>query len=138
MALWAHEHAYERLWPVYNREVSETEQTLFGNMLVFPAFIPCFYMYKYMYISTTAVSCTLPLLSQVMNGSYYSPYTNPRAPVHIITGSAVSEVYSVVDLFISALLVPQQEMKCFVVDCATEVLMPARVDKVYATLFPGL
>ena len=25
-----------------------------------------------------------------MNGSYDSPYTNPRAPVHIVTGSAVS------------------------------------------------
>ena len=27
---------------------------------------------------------------QVMNGSYESPYTNPGAPVHIVTGSAVS------------------------------------------------
>ncbi|XP_059155026.1 acid phosphatase type 7-like isoform X2 [Physella acuta] len=44
VALWAHEHSYERLWPVYNREV--------------------------------------------MNGSYAEPYTNPRGPVHIITGSA--------------------------------------------------
>ena len=25
-----------------------------------------------------------------MNGSYDHPYTNPKAPVHIITGSAVS------------------------------------------------
>ncbi|BFZ07355.1 hypothetical protein BsWGS_10394 [Bradybaena similaris] len=44
IALWAHEHSYERLWPVYNREV--------------------------------------------FNGSYEEPYTNPGAPVHIITGSA--------------------------------------------------
>ncbi|XP_039366511.1 acid phosphatase type 7-like [Mauremys reevesii] len=44
LELWAHEHSYERLWPVYN--------------------------YK------------------VYNGSAESPYTNPRAPVHIITGSA--------------------------------------------------
>lgn len=40
---WAHEHTYERLWPVYNEKV---------------------------YNGTTA------------------PYTDPKAPVHIITGSA--------------------------------------------------
>ncbi|KAL8619772.1 hypothetical protein ACOMHN_025858 [Nucella lapillus] len=44
LALWAHEHSYERLWPVYNRKV--------------------------------------------YNGSKAEPYTNPTAPVHIITGSA--------------------------------------------------
>ncbi|CAG5135736.1 unnamed protein product [Candidula unifasciata] len=44
IAFWAHEHSYERLWPVFNREV--------------------------------------------LNGSYDEPYTNPKAPVHIITGSA--------------------------------------------------
>uniref|UniRef100_A0A8C3XLF4 Purple acid phosphatase n=1 Tax=Chelydra serpentina TaxID=8475 RepID=A0A8C3XLF4_CHESE len=44
LELWAHEHSYERLWPVYNY--------------------------------------------QVYNGSAESPYTNPRAPAHIITGSA--------------------------------------------------
>lgn len=42
--IWAHEHDYERLWPIYN--------------------------YK------------------VYNGSYEAPYTNPKAPVHIVTGSA--------------------------------------------------
>ncbi|XP_076359677.1 acid phosphatase type 7 [Tachypleus tridentatus] len=42
--LWAHEHVYERLWPVYDRKV--------------------------------------------YNGSVSEPYTNPKAPVHIITGSA--------------------------------------------------
>lgn len=30
------------------------------------------------------------LLLQVFNGSREMPYTNPRGPVHIITGSAVS------------------------------------------------
>ncbi|KAF5900092.1 acid phosphatase type 7 isoform X1 [Clarias magur] len=44
LELWAHEHTYERLWPVYN--------------------------YK------------------VYNGSIDAPYENPKAPVHIITGSA--------------------------------------------------
>lgn len=44
VAIWAHEHSYERLWPVFNRKV--------------------------------------------FNGSYDKPYTNPGAPVHIITGSA--------------------------------------------------
>ncbi|XP_013772685.2 acid phosphatase type 7-like [Limulus polyphemus] len=42
--IWAHEHVYERLWPVYDRKV--------------------------------------------YNGSFAEPYTNPKAPVHIITGSA--------------------------------------------------
>ena len=32
--------------------------------------------------------------SQVCNGSLEKPYTNPCAPVHIITGSAVSDVFS--------------------------------------------
>ncbi|XP_048259276.1 acid phosphatase type 7-like isoform X1 [Haliotis rufescens] len=44
LALWAHEHSYERFWPVFNRTV--------------------------------------------YNGSYDQPYTNPGAPVHLITGSA--------------------------------------------------
>ncbi|XP_039959167.1 acid phosphatase type 7 isoform X2 [Bactrocera tryoni] len=44
VAIWAHEHCYERLWPIYD--------------------------YK------------------VFNGSLTAPYRNPRAPVHIITGSA--------------------------------------------------
>ncbi|XP_070578904.1 acid phosphatase type 7-like [Ptychodera flava] len=44
LEIWAHEHSYERLWPVYDREV--------------------------------------------YNGSSSEPYTNPKAPVHIITGSA--------------------------------------------------
>ncbi|XP_026165245.1 acid phosphatase type 7 [Mastacembelus armatus] len=44
LELWAHEHTYERLWPVYG--------------------------YK------------------VYNGSKEQPYVNPKAPVHIVTGSA--------------------------------------------------
>ncbi|KAJ6663774.1 hypothetical protein lerEdw1_009853 [Lerista edwardsae] len=44
LEFWAHEHSYERLWPVYDY--------------------------------------------QVYNGSTEAPYTNPGAPVHIITGSA--------------------------------------------------
>lgn len=44
LGIWAHEHSYERLWPVYDRKV--------------------------------------------YNGSYDHPYTNPGAPVHIVTGSA--------------------------------------------------
>ncbi|CAF1500990.1 unnamed protein product [Didymodactylos carnosus] len=44
LELWAHEHSYERLWPIYN-------WTIF-------------------------------------NGSLAEPYTNPQAPVHLISGSA--------------------------------------------------
>ncbi|TMS21777.1 Acid phosphatase type 7 [Larimichthys crocea] len=44
LELWAHEHTYERLWPVYG--------------------------------------------DKVCNGSKEQPYVNPKAPVHIITGSA--------------------------------------------------
>lgn len=44
LEIWAHEHSYERLWPLYDYTV--------------------------------------------FNGSYEAPYVNPRAPVHIVTGSA--------------------------------------------------
>ncbi|CAG2058314.1 unnamed protein product [Timema podura] len=44
LEIWAHEHSYERLWPIYNY--------------------------------------------QVYNGSLDSPYSNPEAPVHVVTGSA--------------------------------------------------
>ncbi|CAH1793192.1 unnamed protein product [Owenia fusiformis] len=44
LQFWAHEHSYEREWPVYN--------------------------------------------FKVCNGSLDAPYTNPPAPVHIVTGSA--------------------------------------------------
>lgn len=44
VVIWAHEHSYERLWPLYDY--------------------------------------------RVRNGSYEDPYRNPRAPVHLISGSA--------------------------------------------------
>ncbi|UYV74642.1 ACP7 [Cordylochernes scorpioides] len=47
---WAHEHNYQRFFPLYNRQTS-------------------------VYV-------------QVYNGSIEHPYTNPRAPIHIISGSA--------------------------------------------------
>ena len=47
IALWAHEHEYQRMWPVYDRKV---------------------------YNGTTSDN----------------PYKDPGAPVHLVTGSAVS------------------------------------------------
>lgn len=44
LVVWAHEHSYERTWPLYD--------------------------------------------NKVYNGSYDRPYHNPRAPIHIVTGSA--------------------------------------------------
>ena len=49
LEIYAHEHTYERLWPVYDRKV--------------------------------------------YNGSLKQPYTNPKAPVHILVGSAVSKMH---------------------------------------------
>ena len=53
LAIWAHEHDWERLWPIYDWKV--------------------------------------------LNGSG-DPYVDPKAPVHIITGSAVSAYLKVVFL----------------------------------------
>jgi len=50
LEIWAHEHSYERTWPLYDYNV--------------------------------------------YNGSVDEPYTDPGAPVHIVTGSAVSQVFS--------------------------------------------
>ena len=47
LVFWAHEHDFERFWPLYD--------------------------------------------FKIMNGSMAEPYTNPGAPVHIITGSAGCE-----------------------------------------------
>ena len=54
VAIWAHEHNYERFWPMYNYTV--------------------------------------------MNGTTKKdqPYNNARAPLHIITGSAVSTTYKII------------------------------------------
>lgn len=43
VAIWAHEHSYERLWPIYDY--------------------------------------------RIYNGSVEEPYHNPRAPIHLVTGS---------------------------------------------------
>lgn len=73
LELWAHEHTYERLWPVYGDKVSPR----FGTWpLTGPAV-------------ERRLRC-LCFSSQVFNGSAEQPYVNPRAPVHVITGSAVS------------------------------------------------
>ena len=45
LAVWAHQHSYERMWPIYNYTI--------------------------------------------LNGSDAEPYRNPKAVVHVTTGSAV-------------------------------------------------
>lgn len=70
LELWAHEHTYERLWPVYGDKV--------GLLLRHAD-------------SVRTSGVTGGVFSfQVCNGSTEQPYVKPRAPVHIITGSAVS------------------------------------------------
>lgn len=49
LTVWAHEHSYERLWPLYNHTV--------------------------------------------YNGSIEEPYRNPKAMVHVTTGSAVRTIH---------------------------------------------
>lgn len=74
LELWAHEHSYERLWPIYNYEVRRVEGGARGAD-----------------VSVACVRCSPRCsLLQVFNGSLHQPYTRPRGPVHIITGSAVS------------------------------------------------
>ena len=71
LTLWAHEHSYERLWPLYNMQVRYFQSTRSVSSQFTLKFTHSF------------------LLLQVCNGSLEEPYTNPCAPVHIITGSAV-------------------------------------------------
>lgn len=67
LCIWAHEHTYERLFPIYNYQVS-------------------FYSNKFIHFLLSLV--IIFLTTKVFNGSYNEPYTNPNAPVHIVTGSA--------------------------------------------------
>ncbi len=69
LAFWAHAHSYERFYPIYNYEVLQ----LFLRKIQIIVFIAFF-------------------CSQIRGGSDpKNPYVEPRAPVHIITGSAVGE-----------------------------------------------
>lgn len=54
LEVWAHEHSYERSWPVYNYNI--------------------------------------------YNGSENEPYTDPGAPVHIVTGSAVNFNFQLISI----------------------------------------
>lgn len=84
LELWAHEHTYERLWPVYRDEVGSCFST-------WPPSGPLFYW-----------RCKMLVFSfQVCNGSTEQPYVKPRAPVHIITGSAVSTPVSAVSFVLT-------------------------------------
>lgn len=62
--IWAHEHSYERLWPIYDYKVKQ--KLFFFHILLAKNWI----------------------CSKVCNGSHDAPYTNPGAPVHLVTGSA--------------------------------------------------
>jgi hypothetical protein len=45
----------------------------------------------YILVQVLCVYSAVTLSLQVYNGSLKEPYTNPKAPVHIITGSAVGD-----------------------------------------------
>ena len=62
LSIWAHEHDYERFWPVYDYTV--------------------------------------------LNGSYEHPYTEPKGPVHIVSGSAVRTV-TFIEYFSSFTILPE-------------------------------
>ena len=78
--------------------------------------------------------CLLPLfncslwLFQVCNGSAAEPYTNPRAPVHIITGSAVR--HCPVFLFLLLIGVPRgaRLLKIWNNDLSSQLAEPLWID----------
>ena len=72
IALSGHEHIYERYWPIYNFQVPVCIE---DNTQQYYSLGPMVYMNHFF---------------QVKNGSYEEPYTDPGAPVHIVTGAAVS------------------------------------------------
>ena len=73
--IWAHEHSYERFFPLYKLQVG------YRNVCIYSPFNkPC--------LAWTLTPRAFRLL-QVCNGSREEPYTNPCAPVHVTTGSAV-------------------------------------------------
>ncbi len=69
LALWAHEHNYERHWPLYNYTWVELRR-----------------------IYTMLISLKKIFFFSIMNGSEEEPYVNPKATVHITTGSAVNKL----------------------------------------------
>ena len=79
LALWAHEHDYERFWPVYNLTV--------------------------------------------YNGSISEPYTNPRAPIHIISGSAV-RFFQVNESVTRATFNYRDAKKSMILGCLNLTLLP--------------
>ena len=146
LEFWAHEHSYERLLPLYNRQVcsvaerlqvlglrsilqylvicqfisSSGQACIFDNIcrsfhdsfyessdsplkilecwnfssleIVFSYSCSLFFLSPLSSLLSPLSSLLSPLLFylQVCNGSRDEPYTNPCAPVHITTGSAVS------------------------------------------------
>ncbi len=62
LCLWAHKHNYERLWPTYNYTVYKPDSVLTG----------------------------VPEMRDEILVEHKDPYNDPKAPVHITTGTAVS------------------------------------------------
>ena len=66
-----------------------------------------------------------------MNGSYDSPYTNPRAPVHIVTGSAVSICTCIIILYVVYLYAVLSGVVCMYIRKASHVLDTYTVEPLY-------